>query len=113
MTPVGDIEIEVVLSVVVRARAKDLVPFFSALSSGQQFIAGGAYIALLSDVGDTGSFAGGAYMPQYGMCANGKCGRRRAGADPSGLRFSEQGEAAKKPSHLSRLSQFSPPPLLS
>jgi hypothetical protein len=38
MTPVGDIEIEVVLSVVVRARAKDLVPFFSALSSGQQFI---------------------------------------------------------------------------
>jgi hypothetical protein len=38
MTPVGDIEIEVVLSLVIRARAKDLAPLLNALSSGQQFI---------------------------------------------------------------------------
>jgi hypothetical protein len=38
MTPVGDIEIEVVLSLVIRARAKDLAPLFNALSSGQQFM---------------------------------------------------------------------------
>jgi hypothetical protein len=38
MTPVGDIEIEVVLSLVIRARAKDLVPLFNVLSSGQQFM---------------------------------------------------------------------------
>ena len=38
MTPVGDIEIEVVLSLVIRARAKDLVPLLNALSSGQQFM---------------------------------------------------------------------------
>lgn len=38
MTPVGDIEIEVVLSLVIRSRAKDLVPLFNALASGQQFM---------------------------------------------------------------------------
>jgi len=38
MTPVGDIEIEVVLSLAIRARAKDLAPLLNALSSGQQFI---------------------------------------------------------------------------
>ena len=38
MTPVGDIEIEVVLSLAIRARAKDLVPLLNALFSGQQFM---------------------------------------------------------------------------
>ena len=38
MTPVGDIELEVVFSLVIRARAKDLVPLLIALSSGQQFM---------------------------------------------------------------------------
>jgi hypothetical protein len=38
MTPAGDIEIEVVLSLVIRARAKDLVPLFNVLSSGHEFM---------------------------------------------------------------------------
>jgi hypothetical protein len=38
MTPAGDIEIEVVLSLVIRARAKDLVLLFNVLSSVHEFM---------------------------------------------------------------------------
>ena len=38
MTPVGDIELEVALSLVIQARAKDLAPLLNALCSGHEFM---------------------------------------------------------------------------